>query len=183
MFLKADTYVRLLKRIHQVTDLLRELLPALFPPNPSLHCLLITNSKRKCKKNITCKWRYWLNAGRKSIFWFKCDIFPYLHWLLSHICLSPPKKKQNKSLLATFNGSCLLHALSPLYASCCITSKRGEVEYEPMPNVMAALPKYRWWPLFTTIKFGWRPLLECCKDVKPVEICRAAQNSQTDLNR
>ena len=47
--------------------------------------------------------------------------------------------------------------------------------------------EHRWRPLFNAAKFGWRPLLEavqsCSQDAKPVEICRGAPNSRTDLSR
>ena len=43
--------------------------------------------------------------------------------------------------------------------------------------------EYRWHPLFSTAKFGGRPLLEChavtLQDSKPVEIYRGASNSPT----
>ena len=49
-------------------------------------------------------------------------------------------------------------------------------------------PAEHWWrPLFNAAKFGWRPLLDDvqqrCQDAKPVEICRGAPNSRTDLSR
>jgi len=47
--------------------------------------------------------------------------------------------------------------------------------------------KYRWRPLFNAAKFGGLPLLVCravvLQDWKPVEICRGAWNSPTDLSR
>jgi len=48
--------------------------------------------------------------------------------------------------------------------------------------------EHRWRPLFNAAKFGCRPLyIECCavtlQDAKPVEICRGAPNSPTDLSR
>ena len=36
-----------------------------------------------------------------------------------------------------------------------------QIEFGPVPNVMAALAEYRWRPLFNAAKFGWRPILEC----------------------
>jgi len=42
--------------------------------------------------------------------------------------------------------------------------------------------EYRWRPLFNAAKLGWRPPLERCA-AKPVEICRGARNSPTDLSR
>ena len=45
--------------------------------------------------------------------------------------------------------------------------------------------KHRWRPLFNAAKFG--PLVDAvqyrCQDAKPVEICRVAPNSRTDLSR
>ena len=38
--------------------------------------------------------------------------------------------------------------------------------------------EHRWRPLFNAAKFGW-----CCQDAKPIEICRGAPNSRTDLSR
>ena len=47
--------------------------------------------------------------------------------------------------------------------------------------------EHRWRPLINAAKFGWRPLLDAvqyrCQDEKPVEICRGAPHSRTDLSR
>jgi len=51
-----------------------------------------------------------------------------------------------------------------------------------MPNMMAALPNIGDGRCSMS-QFGWRPLLQCYQDAKPVEIWRGAQNSPTDLSR
>ena len=44
--------------------------------------------------------------------------------------------------------------------------KLTQLEYGPMPNVMAALPNIGG-TLCATKQFGWRPLLECCAVTLP----------------
>jgi len=66
-------------------------------------------------------------------------------------------------------------------------SKRVETRMRANAQRDGCPAEYRWRPLFNAAKFGWHPLLKCreerCQDVKPVEICRGAPKSPTDLSR
>ena len=83
------------------------------------------------------------------------------------------------SLLQTFSQS--QHYGHTGYSRLIKTRMRANAQPDGRPA------KYRWRPLFNAAKFGWRPLLDAmqkrCQDAKPVEICRGAPNSRTDLGR
>jgi len=56
-----------------------------------------------------------------------------------------------------------------------------------MLNVMAALPNICGALCSTPQSLAdahyWSAMQQCCQDTKPIEICRGAQNSPTDLSR
>ena len=51
---------------------------------------------------------------------------------------------------------------------CDTIMKEKELECGPMPNVVVALPEYRWRRVLNAAKFGSRPLLECRTVTLPI---------------
>jgi len=65
-------------------------------------------------------------------------------------------------------------------------AKNRQLECGPMPNVMAALPNIGGALCSTPQSLAdaqyWNAVQQRCQDAKPVEICRGAPNSPTDLS-
>ena len=81
----------------------------------------------------------------------------------------------------TGNPIFILAGLFNLYGTLNVTRMWANAQRDGRPA------EYKWHPLFNAAKFGLHPLPDavqsCCQDTEPVEICRGAPNSQTDLSR